>query len=177
MLQSLIPAPLHPAVVHLPIALTILLPLFAIGALVAISRGARPTAVWGTTTALAVLLAASAWVSIETGEGQEDRVERIVGERPLETHEEAAEAFLLIAGGMVGLSALGLARGKIGHGARIAGVVGTFVVAGAGWNVGHSGGALVYQHGAASAYAAGEPAVTADARNAAPGQEDEDDDR
>lgn len=50
---------------------------------------------------LATALAVSSWVAVETGEQQEDRVERVVGERPLHSHEEAAELFLLLSGGMV----------------------------------------------------------------------------
>jgi hypothetical protein len=36
--------------------------------------------------------------------------------------------------------------------ARIGAAIGTAVILGAGWNVGHSGGMLVYRDGAASAY-------------------------
>jgi hypothetical protein len=39
---SLVADPLRPAVVHLPIALTLLVPVFAVGALWAIRRGAVP---------------------------------------------------------------------------------------------------------------------------------------
>ena len=149
----MLPDPMHPAVVHFPIVLAVLAPVFAIGALWAIRRGARPARAWGVTTLVLAALAASAWVSVETGEQQEDRVERVVGERPLESHEEAAETFLLAAAGVLAISALGLARGSVGRVGRLAGAVGTVVLVGLGWNVGRSGGALVYQHGAASAYA------------------------
>ena len=52
MLQNLLPNPLHPAVVHLPIALTLLVPIFAIGALVAIRRGAKVVRAWSIAAAL-----------------------------------------------------------------------------------------------------------------------------
>ena len=52
MFPNLIPDPLHPAVVHLPIALVLVLPLVAIGALVAIRRGGRPVIAWGLTLAV-----------------------------------------------------------------------------------------------------------------------------
>jgi len=51
-LPSFIPSPLHPAVVHLPIALAVLVPAFAVAALWAIRRGARPLRAWGVATAM-----------------------------------------------------------------------------------------------------------------------------
>ena len=162
MLQSIIPTPLHPAIVHLPIALTVLLPLFAVGAFVAVRRGVRPISAWGLTTAMAAALALSSWVAVETGEGQEDKVERVVSEAPLESHEEAAETFLVLSAGMVLLTAAGLTRGKLGTAARAAGVVASLGLAGAGWNVGRTGGALVYEHGAASAYTSPASTVVSD---------------
>jgi len=154
-MQSFIPTPLHPAVVHLPIALTLLLPAFALGALWFIKRGSRPRGAWGVATALFAALSLSSWIAVETGEQQDERVERVVAEAPLESHEEAAEAFLLLTLGMLGVAMAGLAPGRVGSVARVAGAVGSVLLLGAGYRVGHTGGALVYQHGAAQAYVSG----------------------
>jgi len=159
-MQSLLPYPLHPAIVHLPIALAVLLPLFAIGALIAIRRGVRPRSAWGLTTALFAALSLSTWLAVETGEQQAERVEEAVAEAPVETHEEAAEAFLLTSFGVLIVSAVGLANGKTGAIARVAGTVGAVALLGAGVNVGHSGGSLVYEHGAASVYVKGGSGVS-----------------
>ena len=169
MLTNLIPDPLHPAVVHLPIALVLLLPLFAIGALVAIRRGGRPLVAWGLTLTLLAALVGSSWVATETGEQQEERVEDVVGDAPMHAHEEAAETFLALAFGVLVISAPGLRSGRLGRAARIAGLAGSLALVGAGWKVGHSGGALVYEYGAAAAYPA-----AGDAR-ASLGQEADDD--
>lgn len=152
MLNAILPNPLHPAMVHLPIALMLLVPFFAIGALVAIGRGARPLRAWALPSALLAALALSAWVSVETGESADERVEAVVAEAPLATHEEAAEAFLALSAGVFGIALLGLVPGKIGQGARWAGTAGTLALVVVGWRVGHTGGALVYEHGAAAAY-------------------------
>lgn len=152
MFDSLLPTPLHPAVVHLPIALTVLLPLFAIGASIAIGRGARPRAPWGVVTAVAAALALSSWFAVETGEDAEEEVERIVAEAPLETHEEAADRMLWGAAATLGITAVGLFGGRAGAIARVSGTVATIVLVAAAWQVGHSGGVLVYTHGAATAY-------------------------
>ncbi|HEY0930563.1 MAG TPA: DUF2231 domain-containing protein [Gemmatimonas sp.] len=155
MFESLLPNPLHPAVVHFPIVLALLVPLFAIGALVMIRRQARPVRAWGLATALFVALSISAWVAVETGEDTSERVESVVAEAPLEAHEEAAENFLRLSVLVTVIAVAGLAAGRVGQGARLAATLGALVLLVAGWRVGHSGGALVYQHGAASAYATG----------------------
>lgn len=175
-MQSFIPTPLHPAIVHLPIALSILLPFFAVGALVAIRRGARPLKAWGITTALFAALTLSSWVAVETGEQQTDRVERVIAEAPIETHEEAAEAFLLFSLGVLGVAAIGLTSGKIGTVARVAGTVGALALVAAGYQVGHTGGKLVYQYGAAAAYTDGNTVVRAgEVANDVAGAKDNDD--
>ncbi|MEO7999206.1 MAG: hypothetical protein ABI852_17270 [Gemmatimonadaceae bacterium] len=152
---TLLPDPLHPAIVHMPIALMVLVPAFAAGALWAIKRGAAPLRAWGITTALLAALALSAWASLETGDSQGERVEKIVAEAPLETHEEAAETFLTLSVIVLGIAVLGLRNGKLGSGARLVASAGTLGLLIAGYNVGHSGGALVYTHGAATAYTSG----------------------
>jgi len=172
MLESILPNPLHPAIVHLPIALTLLLPAFAVGAMVVIHRGARPLRAWGLAAALFAALTLSAWVSVETGEQADEKVESVVAEAPLEAHEEAAESFLVLSGVVFGIALIGLASGRIGQVGRIAGTVGAVVLLAAGWRAGHSGGALVYEHGAASAYASAPGSNTAQAVGNEDGERD-----
>lgn len=148
----MLPNPLHPAVVHFPIVLAFLLPLFAIGALVAIRKGARPLRAWSLPLAVGAALTLSSWVAVETGEQQDERVERVVPEQPLETHEERAELFLTLSGVLLLVSATGLVRGVVGRAGRITATVGAIALVVAAAQVGHSGGELVYRHGAASAY-------------------------
>lgn len=148
----MLPDPLHPAVVHLPIALALLVPLVALFALLAVRLGIVAVRGWSFVVLLQVLLVGSAWLALETGEDQEERVEKVVAERHIEEHEEAAEWLLRAA--VVGLLVIGagLAPGRIGAVARPLGLVLSLAVAGAAARTGHSGGLLVYQHGAASAY-------------------------
>lgn len=154
-LASLIPDPLHPAVVHFPIALAVMVPVFAVGALIAIRRQARPSRVWSVVVALMMALSLSAWAATETGEDQEDRVERVVGDAPLHTHEEAAENFLWLSVGLMGAATVGLLGGRVGTSARLLATAGSVAMLFVGYQVGHSGGELVYTHGAASAYVSG----------------------
>lgn len=178
MLSNLLPTPLHPAIVHLPIALTLLVPVFAIGALVAVQRGGKVLRNWGIAAGLLAALSLSAFVSLETGEDQEEKVEAVVPEQAFETHEEAAQAFFVMSLAVLGIAGVGLLNGRIGTVGRVVATAGTLALVVAGYNVGHSGGKLVYQYGAASAYTtatgtAGAAGVTD--RGTTAGDDDDDD--
>jgi hypothetical protein len=116
---------------------------------------------------MAVALALSALVAVKTGEAQDERVERVVPEQPLESHEDAAETFLALTSGLALLVAAGLVRGRAGGFARVLGTAGAVGLVGVATYVGPTGGKLVYQYGAASAYAAPNDrvSVTAARRN------------
>ena len=157
----MLPNPLHPAIVHFPVVLAFLLPISIAAALWAIRRGARRTRAWAVPLATAVALAASAWAAVETGEAQDERVERVVAEAPLHTHEEMAEAFLAGAAGLAVIAAIGMFGGLIGKGARVATGLGSLALIVAAARVGHSGGELVYRYGAASAYTGDRTSVSA----------------
>jgi hypothetical protein len=149
----MLPSPLHPAVVHFPIVFAVLLPLAALGALWAVRKGSAPLRAWAFPVAIAVGLTASAWVALQTGEAEEERVEAFVAETAIHEHEEAAERFLLAAGVVTLVAGAGLLSGVFGSAARLVATAGTVVVLLAGVQVGRAGGELVYQHGAAQAYA------------------------
>ncbi|NOT08556.1 MAG: hypothetical protein HOP28_10170 [Gemmatimonadales bacterium] len=157
--MSILPSPLHPLVVHMPIALTVLTPLFAIGALWAIRRGANYRRAWGMAVGSLALLVTSGWVALQTGEREEERVEQVVAETLIEGHEEAAETFLVASGVVLLVAAAGVVRGRTGAVARWVATIGTVALVAAGYKVGHSGGALVYGGGAGSAYATGAAAA------------------
>ncbi|RIK99963.1 MAG: hypothetical protein DCC71_19580 [Proteobacteria bacterium] len=158
----MLPDPLHPAIVHFPIALAVLVPLLALGAVIAIRTGWMTTRIWLPVVLLQALLVGSSWLAIETGEEQEERVEDVVGDAPIHDHEEAAERFLAlsIAAGL--LSATGLLAGRWGAIGRVATLVAGAAVLAGGVSVGHSGGELVYVHDAGHVYAApAQPAAAA----------------
>lgn len=148
----MLPEPLHAAVVHFPMALVILLPLFALGALWVIRRGSTPRRAWAVPLLLAAALTVSAWVALQTGEAEEDRVEAVVSESVLHRHEEAAERFLVLSGVLLVVAAGGMLGGTLGRSARLVATVGAFGLVLSGLQVGAAGGELVYRHGAANAY-------------------------
>ncbi len=151
--------PLHPKLVHLPIALAVLMPLLSLGLLAAWWRGLLPRRTWVVAITLQAVLVGSGFLALETGEGDEERVEQVVPEAAIEAHEEAAQVFMLGAGGVLVLAlAAGLIRReRAARGVAGLAAVGTLVVLALGYRVGQAGGELVYQHGAASAFATAGP--------------------
>jgi uncharacterized membrane protein len=141
---KVLPSPLHPAVVHFPIVLMFLLPLAVFGALWAIHRGTRTGRAWWLPLITAGALAASSWAAVESGEADEDRAEDVVGEQVLGTHEAAGERFLALSVGVLIITAAGLAGGRIGRVARGLGGAAALALIVAGYQVGHSGGRIVY---------------------------------
>lgn len=148
----MLPDPLHPAVVHLPIALAVLIPALAMLAILLIHKGFLSPRHWASIVLLQALLVGSGWLALETGEADEERAERVVAERHIETHEGAAKRFMAFAG--VGLLAVaaGLLPRRAGAAGRVVGTLAVLGVLAAGVSVGHSGGELVYVHGAANAH-------------------------
>lgn len=149
--------PLHPKLVHLPIALAVLMPLLTSGLLFAWWRGWFPKRTWVLVLAGQALLVASGAAAMRTGETDEERVERIVPESAIEAHEEAAEVFVWGSGLVLGLGLLPLLlrRQKAAQLAGLTVLAGTVVVLGLGFRVGQAGGELVYRHGAAAAFIGG----------------------
>jgi len=149
--------PLHPAIIHLPLGLAIIVPLIAVGLTIALWRGWLPKKAWIAVVALQALTVASAVLAMRTGEGDEDRVERLVAEAAIEAHADAAAVFTWGAGIVLALTIVVLLLRKVEL-ARIATVIataGTLAVALLAVRVGHAGGELVYTHGAARAFTAG----------------------
>jgi uncharacterized membrane protein len=134
-----------------------LVPLVALFALAATRLGFLPVRGWVFVVLLQLLLVGSAWMAIETGEDQEERVEKVVAERHIKDHEERAERLLIAAGIALVVVGAGLAPGRVGSIARPLGLVLSLGVAALAADVGHSGGLLVYEHGAAAAYGNGSP--------------------
>lgn len=152
--------PLHPKLVHLPIALAILMPLFSAALTLAILRGWLPLRTWLLAVGAQLLLVGSSVLAMRSGEDDEERVEGRVPEAALEAHEAAAERFTWSAAAalLLALAPLLLHRHRR---AVVVGMIATTAAASGvlwlGYDVGRAGGALVYQHGAAAAYATGLP--------------------
>ena len=146
--------PLHPKLVHLPLGLSVILPLIALVLLVAWWRGWVKPSCWRLVIGLQLVLVASAFFAMETGEEEEELVEEVVAERYIEPHEEAAELFFWATVVVLGLAFAGavLPGQRARQLVALATVAGTFAVLALGIRTGQAGGELVYRHGAAAVY-------------------------
>ena len=138
--------PLHPAIVHLPLGLALVVPLLALGIAIAIRRGALPARSWLIVLAVQAVLFAGGLVALRTGEQEEERVEDRVAESAIERHETLAERFVWSAGGTLALGAAVLVVRSHPATATLmaATTLATMVTAGAGIQVGHTGGTIVH---------------------------------
>lgn len=145
----------HPKLVHVPMALGVLMPLVAGALLLAWSRRWLPPRAWLIAIGLQTILLGSGVLALRTGEAEADRVERVVAERFIEQHEDAAKLFVSASGGVLALMILAAALGSRGAAlpTAVAATLGTLLVLGLGVRTGQAGGSLVYRHGAAQAYA------------------------
>jgi len=171
-----LPEPLHPALVHFPIVLAFLSPIAALIMLWAIKSRRLPPRAWLAVVILQAALLASGWLAAEAGEEEEERVERVVDEEHIEEHEEAAERFLTIAGVTLVLSlagVIGTSLGAVVRGLTVASALVSLLLVS---KVGHSGGELVYRHGAAQAYTQPDAVERLERRSGMAHDEDEDDD-
>lgn len=146
--------PLHPKIIHLPMALAVLMPLLSGGMLLAVWREWLPARAWSLVVAGQLLLVGSGVLALRSGEADEERVERLVPELALEMHEAAGERFVWAAGVVAALTLLPLLlrRSRSQQFGALAAVAGTLVALGFGYDVGQKGGDLVYRHGAAAAF-------------------------
>jgi uncharacterized membrane protein len=146
--------PLHPVVVHFPIVLAVFAPVVGLWLVLRLARGHEASPVSWLVAAVWALLAGSAFLAMETGEDDADKVAAITGAGPVARHEEAAERLLVlsfIGAGLATASALaGRTRARLPLAAAT--LVAGGVVTWAAVVTGHGGGELVYHHGAAAAH-------------------------
>lgn len=170
--------PLHPKLVHLPIALAVLMPLITTGLLLAWWRGALQRRTWIVVIALQAMLVGSGFLAMRSGEADEERVEQTVSKTAIHAHEEAAEGFVFASAGVLVL-ALGaglIRRERAALALGAATVAGTLVVLALGYRTGEAGGELVYRHGAAAALTTEQPAQPVEPAPGAAGNHHHDDD-
>ena len=144
--------PLHPVIVHFPVALTFVA-LIAYPAL-ALWIGNNPDRqkAWVVASVLSIILIAVSYAALFSGEQDAEAVSKIVGNDPIGEHAEAAEWFFYCSWIPFLFSLMGLKPWK----GRKAGiwltVLAQVLVTGLLIEAAHHGGELVYKHGAARAH-------------------------
>jgi uncharacterized membrane protein len=153
--------PFHPLIVHFPLALAALVPVAALCCLVLSWRRAGRGRLWRFVSVVLAIIVATGILAMKSGEAEEETVESFVAEASVETHEERAELFVWASATALGFSIAvppvsGERRWRRAVG--LAALLATVLAAGLAVRVGHSGGELVYVHGAAVAYRGSIPA-------------------
>jgi hypothetical protein len=147
--------PLHPALVHVPLGLAFIIPFLALAAVIAWWKGWATRRAWAVIVVLQLVLLGAGLYMKQTGEHEARVVRRIFPRGTIRSHSEAADWFVWGTGATLVFAGLGLAlKDRKAQWAATAATVATFVVASIGVWVGHLGGVLVYQKGAAMIYTA-----------------------
>ncbi len=150
--------PLHAAIVHLPLGLSFVVPLVALGTWIAVRRGRLPRSAFAILAALQLAVAGSGFAAMAAGDREEKRVAAVVAKGIIHDHEERAEAFVWTASAVAALSiALLLVPARLLGAAAALTVAGTLVASAMALVAGRAGGEIVYRHGGASVYAAKPP--------------------
>jgi hypothetical protein len=152
--------PLHPAVVHVPLGLALVMPVLLAALVWAIVTGRLPPRAWLLGLLLQGVVVGAAVVALRTGEQDEERVEGRAGEAQVEAHERAARTFTFATGGTFIAAALGLAlrgRPRPFLAAGLGTVALSLAMLGFGIQAGHRGGLLVHGGGGVNAPEQGEP--------------------
>ena len=152
--------PLHPMIVHFPLAITFLLPILIFLFVWFIKNKKMDKSSWLVIIFLQLSVVVTGYIAIETGENEEERVEKVVEKKLIHEHEDASKVFL---GSVVLVLVLSIGAYfvapqisiplKLGIG--VLSLVSCFLAL----RAGQLGGELVYTHGAASAYGVEERVV------------------
>lgn len=140
--------PLHPSLVHVPIALAVIMPLMFLGLFFFIRRGSLPDQAWWIAVLLQVVLVLGAMAAGASGHKEEERVEDAVPHAAIEKHEHMAGAMTGTAIAAFVLAAASLRKTRATSALRIGSILLSFAVFALAGLVGHAGGELVYKHGA-----------------------------
>jgi uncharacterized membrane protein len=145
--------PFHPVIVHFPIALSFVLPPLIVAFAYFIKTNRMNPVSWLIIISLQLMVVVTGYVAMESGEDEEETVERVVSKKLIHEHEEAAEIFV---GSTVISLVLSIAvffiRKDLGFIIKVIiasiSALSIFLA----YRTGKLGGELVYKHGAASSY-------------------------
>lgn len=148
--------PFHPIIVHFPIALTFILPLLILVFAFMIKSKKMPHQTWLIIIGLQLFTTATGYIALDSGENDEDAVEKVLDKKLIHEHEEAAEIFV---GATVVALVLSVAafflKTEIQFIAQLVVCFVSLTSCYLAYNTGSLGGELVYVHGATNAYEKG----------------------
>ena len=149
------PLPLHPKLVHVPMALCILMPMVVGLIWTGVRRGWFTPHAWLIAVFLQGATLVGGLAALQTGKSDGVQVEGYASDDALATHEARAEWFLYIAGVNLGLCGATWLLWRDRRRQHVFGAVAALALVGgsyAGYRVGDAGGRLVYVGNASDAH-------------------------
>jgi len=144
----------HPMLVHLPMAMSIFLPLLAIAGLVIARKNQDNRQIWLVISGLLIVTSIATLLAASAGESSEEMVEKVVSESLIESHEDAASIFSALLYLTTAASVILIFLNDTLKKYFQYGVLGlSILVMITGIRAGKLGGELVYKHNAAAVFA------------------------
>jgi uncharacterized membrane protein len=145
--------PIHPFIVHWPLALAFLMPLLSFVFALGIKKQWIKPKFWLVIIILQATVVGSGYLAMETGEDEEEKVEKMIDKKAIHEHEERAEVFIALSVVSLVLTIVTILLKEKWR--PMLALLSSISLAGASFaafRTGEAGGALVYQYGAANAY-------------------------
>ena len=147
--------PMHPKLVHVPMALCVLMPLVAIAIWIGVHRGWFTPRTWLLAAFLQGATLVGGIAALQSGKDDGAKVEGYASEEALGAHADRAYWFLYVAGANLAVCGVTVLLGRDRTRQQLAGaivIVGLVGGAYAGYRVGDAGGRLVYVANASDAH-------------------------
>lgn len=145
--------PWHPFIVHFPLALTFLLPFGLLAMTILLEKKLLPQKAWIGLIIIQMIITASGYLAMETGEDDEKIVKEVVERIHISEHEVAAEKYVGVTVLTLSLSvALYFLAPALQLPLRLGVLALSLLAAFFAYETGQLGGELVYIHGASEAY-------------------------
>lgn len=145
--------PFHPVIVHIPLVISLIMPILVLIFAVMIKLNKLSPRGWLVIIGFQLMTTISGYVALESGEIEEDIVEKIVDKKYINEHENAAEIYVgstvLV---LVFCIAVFFISEKLQLKMQILIALLAIASSALGYRAGKYGGELVYKYGAASAY-------------------------
>ena len=150
--------PFHAMIIHFPLALTFIMPLLILVFAFMLRSNKMSHKAWLIIIGLQIMTTVTGYIALDSGEDEEQMVEKVVNKKFIHEHEEAAEIFV---GATVVALVLSIAafflKTELQFLAQMLVCLVSLISCYLAYNTGNLGGGLVYSHGAASAYVKGSP--------------------
>lgn len=145
--------PLHPFLAHIPLTLALFMPIILWVSVYLIAKEKVSTKAWWASVAVQVVIVASAYIALSSGEGEEDIVVQFVPKKIIGQHENMAEVFSGLSVILLGvMMVINFVQEKVAKYFRIIAAVFSIIPLGVGLYAGRLGGQIAYAHGGAEAY-------------------------